>query len=167
MSLATSLMKGFNAVSCWKRTEEMRTSTPAATSAAVTAVAPVSAARPLRDSGPREFAARTSCPDARSLRTSVPPIFPAPTIPIFIDTPASSRFAFFPFRGAPCHPSPRDTGTPAGRLGDPSRRAVGLASRRGQVAAGTAGVGELLRLLGRTVHAGTSGGGLRDDGCTG
>src|SRR5881409_2397589 len=88
MSLATSLMRGFNAVSCWKRTETMRTSTPAATSAAVTAVAPVSAAKPLRDSGPREFATRTPCPDARSLRTSVPPIIPAPTIPIFIDIPS-------------------------------------------------------------------------------
>jgi len=48
------------------------------------AVAPVSAAKSLRDSGPREFATRTSCPDARSLRTSKPPMFPVPMIPIFI-----------------------------------------------------------------------------------
>jgi hypothetical protein len=60
---------------------------------------------------------------AARLAHRVPPIFPAPTIPIFIDTQVSSRFAFFPSQASPCHPSTRDTGTPAGRLRDPSRRA--------------------------------------------
>src|SRR5260370_33705701 len=106
----------------------MRRSTRAATSAAVTAVAPVSAAKPLRDSGPREFATRTPCPDARSLRESAPPILPAPTLPVFIDTPVSSRFAFFPSQASPCHPSTRDTGTPSVRLRDQYRRPHGLAS---------------------------------------
>src|SRR3989442_449089 len=88
MSLVSSLMRGCIAVRGWRRTEAMGPWTPAALAAALPAVALVSAAKPLRDSGPREFATRTPCPDARSLRTSVLPIIPAPTIPIFIDIPS-------------------------------------------------------------------------------
>src|SRR5581483_6260948 len=51
---------------------------------AVTAVAPVSAANPASDAGPREFAITTSWPTSRKRRARVPPILPAPIMPIFI-----------------------------------------------------------------------------------
>ena len=49
-----------------------------------TPVAPVSAARSESVSGPRELAIKTWCPNAVSRRVSVPPIWPAPMMTIFI-----------------------------------------------------------------------------------
>src|ERR1035437_9275321 len=63
------------------------TSAPAAASAAKTAVAPVSAARSANVSGFRELATETWWPSAVSLRVRLPPILPAPMIPMFISIP--------------------------------------------------------------------------------
>src|SRR3984893_8279658 len=49
-----------------------------------TGFAPVSAAKSASDSGPRELATATSCPKAVKRWVRVPPICPAPIIPIFI-----------------------------------------------------------------------------------
>src|SRR6476620_11209099 len=62
----------------------MTRSASAAASLAHTAVAPVSFARSASVSGEREFATFTSWPSSRSRRTSVPPIWPAPMIPILM-----------------------------------------------------------------------------------
>src|ERR1700732_1543072 len=59
-------------------------STPRTASGTDTAVAPVSAAKSESVSGPREFATKTLCPSAARRRVSVPPIWPAPMIPIFM-----------------------------------------------------------------------------------
>src|SRR6266403_2795823 len=59
-------------------------STPRTASGTDTAVAPVSAAKSESVSGPREFATKTLCPSAVRRRVSVPPIWPAPMIPIFM-----------------------------------------------------------------------------------
>ena len=59
-------------------------STPRTASGTETAVAPVSAARLESVSGPRELATETSCPNAVRRRVNVPPIWPAPIMPIFI-----------------------------------------------------------------------------------
>src|SRR4029450_5041649 len=50
----------------------------------VTGVAPVSAAKSASVSGPLEFATKTLCPSLVKRRVSVPPMLPAPIIPIFI-----------------------------------------------------------------------------------
>src|SRR5579884_1055058 len=64
------------------------TTSPArAASRAVTAFAPVSRARSASDSGPLELATDTSCPSCVSRRVSVPPICPAPMMPIFMKVP--------------------------------------------------------------------------------
>src|ERR1700757_2952829 len=55
-----------------------------AASFAVTAFAPVSAAKSRSVSGPRELATKTLCPSVVRRRVNVPPIFPAPIIPMFI-----------------------------------------------------------------------------------
>src|SRR4051794_15201185 len=60
------------------------TSPDRAASATVTAFAPVSAARSASVSGPRELATATSCPSAFRRRVRVPPILPAPMMPIFM-----------------------------------------------------------------------------------
>src|ERR1035441_5696835 len=65
----------------------MTSSLSRAASATDTAVAPVSAARAARLWGPREFATATVCPSARSRRVSVPPMLPAPMIPMFMLAP--------------------------------------------------------------------------------
>src|SRR5207244_2701659 len=59
-------------------------STPRTASGTDTAVAPVSAAKSDSVSGPREFATKTLCPSAVRRRVSVPPIWPAPMMPIFM-----------------------------------------------------------------------------------
>src|ERR1700730_9649630 len=59
-------------------------STPRTASGTETAVAPVSAAKSESVSGPREFATKTLCPSAVRRRVSVPPIWPAPMMPIFM-----------------------------------------------------------------------------------
>lgn len=47
-------------------------------------VAPVSSASAVRVPGPREFATETSCPRAVSRRVRLPPMLPAPMMPIFM-----------------------------------------------------------------------------------
>jgi hypothetical protein len=47
-------------------------------------------AKALTPFTPLEFATRTSCPAALSLRASVPPILPVPMMPIFIASPRGS-----------------------------------------------------------------------------
>jgi len=47
-------------------------------------VAPVSDAKSKSVCGPRELATKTLCPNAVRQRVSVPPIWPAPIMPIFI-----------------------------------------------------------------------------------
>src|SRR6266403_3280081 len=59
-------------------------STPRTASGTDTAVAPVSAAKSESVSGPREFATKTLCPSSVRRRVSVPPIWPAPMMPIFM-----------------------------------------------------------------------------------
>src|SRR3954466_11801324 len=56
------------------------------------AVAPVSAARSASVSGPRELATKTSCPSARRRRVRVPPIWPAPMMPILMSASQGSWF---------------------------------------------------------------------------
>src|SRR3954466_10617799 len=68
-----------------------------AASATGTAVAPVSAARSASVPGPRELATRTSCPSARRRRVRVPPIWPAPMMPIFM---SASQVHVRPFAAA-------------------------------------------------------------------
>lgn len=58
---------------------------PRAASAAVTAVAPVSFASAASVSGPRELATDTSWPSAVRRLVRLPPMFPAPMMPIFMD----------------------------------------------------------------------------------
>ena len=60
------------------------TSTSITTSANVTAEAPVSKAKLLSFSIPLELAIFTLCPAFEYCRIKVPPICPAPIIPIFI-----------------------------------------------------------------------------------
>jgi hypothetical protein len=72
---------------------------PAAPSAPSTAFSAVSAARSARVRGPREFATETSWPSAVRRRANVPPMFPAPMIPIF--RPSSS--ALGPHAGSSEH----------------------------------------------------------------
>src|SRR5215207_7316695 len=67
----------------------MMTSTSFTASATGTAVAPASPARSAIVSGPREFARRTVCPAALSLRARVAPMLPAPRIPIFMCAPVT------------------------------------------------------------------------------
>ena len=55
----------------------MARSRPRAASFTVTAVAPVSAAKPASDSGPRELATATLCPSVVRRRVRVPPMLPA------------------------------------------------------------------------------------------
>ena len=73
------------------------TSPPRAASATGTAVAPVSAARSASVPGPRELATRTSCPSARRRRVRVPPIWPAPMMPILM---SASQVHVRPFAAA-------------------------------------------------------------------
>src|SRR5689334_2452233 len=65
----------------------MTTSPRRAASFTVTGVAPVSCARALRVSGPRELATNTLCPSAVKRRVSEPPMWPAPMMPMFISAP--------------------------------------------------------------------------------
>src|SRR5205809_6007160 len=69
--------------------ETITTSPARAASLTVTAVAPVSVARSARVSGPRELATKTSCPSDLKRRVSVPPMWPAPIIPILMPPPVS------------------------------------------------------------------------------
>src|ERR1700745_985957 len=59
-------------------------STPRTASGTDTAVARVAGAKSEGVSGPREFATKTLCPSAVRRRVSVPPIWPAPMMPIFM-----------------------------------------------------------------------------------
>src|SRR5689334_15238165 len=99
-----------------------------AASATGTAVAPVSAARSASVPGPRELATRASCPSARRRRVRVPPIRPAPMMPILTSAsqvhvrpfaaalgreravgrppPAGSASGPRPRRAPPAHPDP-------------------------------------------------------------
>src|SRR4029077_7802933 len=67
------------------------TTSPArAACSTVTGVAPVSVAKSDRVSGPLEFATKTLCPSALKRRVSVPPMLPAPIIPIFMSCYSTS-----------------------------------------------------------------------------
>lgn len=59
--------------------------------AALPFIAPVSLARTASDAGPRELETDTSCPSSVSRRVRVPPICPAPMMPIFISAPLGGR----------------------------------------------------------------------------
>src|SRR5215831_21328273 len=67
-------------------------SAPRAASRTETAAAPVSALRSARDSGPRELATETLCPSFVRRRVRVPPICPAPMMPIFMSAPLERTF---------------------------------------------------------------------------
>src|SRR5688572_17922146 len=66
----------------------MTTSPARAACSTVTGFAPVSLANAASVSGPRELAMDTSCPSAVSLRASVPPMLPAPMMPILMAPPS-------------------------------------------------------------------------------
>src|SRR5437588_999342 len=62
----------------------MTSCTSRTASSTATARAPVSWASDASDAGPREFATRTWSPSSVSSRASVPPMWPAPMIPILM-----------------------------------------------------------------------------------
>src|SRR4051795_12961493 len=90
-----------------------------AASATGTAVAPVSAARSASVSGPRELATRTSCPSARRRRVRVPPIWPAPMMPILM---SASQVHVRPFAAALGRERAVVDPPPAGSAGGPCPR---------------------------------------------
>src|SRR5690349_668274 len=74
------------------------TSAPRAASSTGTAVAPVSSASAVSVWGPRELATETSCPRAVSRRVRLPPMLPAPMMPIFMRDPftVDAHACFYP-----------------------------------------------------------------------